>query len=263
MSLNAARSVWPRRWALGVALVAIALVSLCASAITQSAYPSPVRGSSAVGVLLVRHQHPFCTASVVSSPRGDLILTAAHCLGHKLAPTLMFAPSYYDGIAPLGEWHVTGQVFAPRWFPFGDVNQDFAFLTVHGDVQTRAGSEKLGYSAPVPPSVRLEAYSLTGQLTVCNRRPGIIQAAGQQQLRLACPGFKNASSGGPFLIDINQNSGLGTIVGIIGGYQQGGDSPSVSYSSPFAAVLHHLYSSMTTASNGLENFGGQDLTGVG
>jgi hypothetical protein len=204
MSLNAARSVWPRRWALGVALVAIALISLCASAFTQSAYPSSVRGSS-----------------------------------------------------------VTGQVFAPRWFPFGDVNQDFAFLTVHGDVQARAGSEKLGYSAPVPPSVRLEAYSLTGQLTVCNRRPDVIEAAGQQQLRLACPGFKNASSGGPFLIDINQNSGLGTVVGIIGGYQQGGDSPSVSYSSPFAGVLHHLYSSMTTASNGLENLGEQSLTGAG
>jgi hypothetical protein len=200
--------------------------------------------STAVGALILR-RHPFCTASIVNSPGGNLIITAAHCLGRRLASTLMFAPYYTHKQAPLGEWHVTGQVFPVGWFPYGNINEDFAFLTVRGDVQARAGAERLGYSWPVPSSVRVEGYSPAGKLTICSRRPGTIVAAGQQQLSFACPGYASASSGGPFLADIDGRSGVGIIVGIIGGYQKSGKTSAVSYSSPFGAVLHHLYGEMT------------------
>ena len=234
------------RWWLGLGLAIIAASVLSLNALGQTREHPRFPGSSAVGVLLLRG-HPFCTASVVPSLRGDLILTAAHCLGRRLAATLMFAPSYSDDRAPFGEWHVTGQVFPAGWFPHRDINEDFAFLTVHGDVQARAGAERLGFSAPVPTWVRLEGYSLAGKLTICSRRPSTIMAAGQQQLSFACPGYWSASSGGPFLTDIDGRSGLGIIVGIIGGYQEGGSTPVVSYSSPFGAVLHQLYVTMTHA----------------
>jgi hypothetical protein len=233
------------RRAQSLGLAAIVTFTLCLNVLAQTRNQAQVRGSSPVGVLLLRGQHPFCTASIVNSPRGNLIITAAHCLGRKLASTLMFAPYYYDHSAPLGEWRVTGQVFPPGWFPYGNINQDFAFLIVRGDVQARAGAESLGFSLPAPASVRVEAYSLTGRLTICDRRPGVIAAAGQHQLSFACPGYAKASSGGPFLTDINKLSGLGTIVGVIGGYQDGGSSSSLSYSSPFGLVLHKLYSAMT------------------
>jgi hypothetical protein len=237
------RCVHVRGW-LSLVITLAFLLSL--NALAQARGHAAARDSSrAVGVLLLRGRHPFCTASIVDSSLGDLILTAAHCLGRRLAPTLMFAPNYHDHRAPLGEWHVTAQVFPPGWFPYGDENEDFAFLTVSGDVQARAGAERLGFSSPVPGSVRVEGYSPAGVLTVCSRRPGTILAAGQQQLRFACPGYASASSGGPFLTGIHGRSGLGTIVGIIGGYQKGGRSPSVSYSSPFGAVLHRLYGSAT------------------
>jgi hypothetical protein len=243
------------RWWLGLGLAIIAALVLCLNALGQTRVHSRFAvsgfsGSSAVGVLLLRGMHPFCTASVVQSSSGDLVLTAAHCLGRRLAATLMFAPSYHDERAPFGEWHVTGQVFPAGWFPHGDLNEDFAFLTVHGDVQARAGAERLGYSSPVPARVRVEAYSLVGALTVCSRRPGTIMAAGQQQLSFACPGYANASSGGPFLTDISTRSGLGIIVGIIGGYQEGGKTQAVSYSRPFGIVLHRLYATMTRAGAG-------------
>jgi hypothetical protein len=247
ISSTAVRHVHTRP-ALSLSLLIIAALILCLNALAQASEHARVRGSSAVGVLLLRGRHPFCTASIVNSPRGNLILTAAHCLGRKLAPTLMFAPYYHDERAPLGQWHVTGQVFPHGWFPHGNVNEDFAFLTVSGDVQARAGAERIGFSLPVPASVRVEAYSLAGRLTICSRRPGTITAAGQLQLSFGCPGYASASSGGPFLTDIHGRSGVGTIVGIIGGYQQGGKSPSVSYSSPFGIVLHNLYSSMTHVS---------------
>jgi hypothetical protein len=203
-----------------------------------------IRGSRAVGVLLRRWGQPFCTASVVPSPRGNLLVTAAHCLGRTLGSPVLFAPYYHDHDAPLGEWRVTGQAFAPGWFPHENVNLDFAFLTVRGDVQARAGAEAIGYSAPVPAMVRVEGYSRAGRLIVCSRRPGVLAEAGQPELTFACPGYANASSGGPFLTGINQRSGLGTIVGLIGGYQRGGASPSLSYSSPFGQVIHRLYRSI-------------------
>jgi hypothetical protein len=242
ISSSAVRHLQTRWWlGLGLAIIAASVLSL--SALSQTSEPSRFPGSTAVGVLL-RGRRPFCTASVVPSVRGDLILTAAHCLGRRLPARLMFAPSYDDERAPFGEWHVTGQVFPHGWFPHRDINEDFAFLTVRGDVQARSGAERLGYSFPVPAWVRLEAYSLAGKLTVCSRRPGTIMAAGQLQLRFACPGYASASSGGPFLADVSARSGLGIIVGIIGGYQEGGETPLVSYSSPFGAVLHRLYAAM-------------------
>jgi hypothetical protein len=236
-----------RRW-LSVGLVIVTAFILGLNALTEVGPRVQARGSRAVGVLL-RGRRPFCTASIVDSPRGNLVLTAAHCLGKTLAPTLMFAPYYNDHRAPLGEWHVTGQVFPPGWQPYGNVNEDFAFLTVSGDVQARAGAERLGFSWPVPARVRVEAYSLTGALTVCSRRPGTITADGQVQLSFACPGFANASSGGPFLTGVQGGAGLGTIVGIIGGYQRGGSSPALSYSSPFGVVLHQLYAAVTRQSS--------------
>jgi hypothetical protein len=249
-----ARSTRTRRWSASLALAAIAALG---GYLRFAGPPSwvPSQGSSAVGVLLHGARRPFCTASVVNSPRGDLIITAAHCLGRKLGRTVMFAPNFRDGRAPFGEWHVSSEVFPAGWFSHRNVNQDFAFLTVRGDVQARAGAERLGYSSPVPASVFVEAYSLTGRVTICMRKPGTIMADGQAQLRFACPGFWSASSGGPFLTDINPRSGLGEMVGIIGGYQQGGASRSVSYSSPFGVVIHALYADLTNAARAARRTG--------
>ncbi len=254
MRLSAASTVRELRRPLGLAALAIiaafAVYAAAGEHDARRAQASVTGGSTAVGVLIL-HRRPFCTASVVSSPAGNLIITAAHCLGRKLASTLMFAPSYTHKHAPFGEWHVTGQVFPAGWFPYGNINEDFAFLTVRGDVQARAGADRLGYSSPVPGWVRVEGYSPAGKLTICSRKPGTIMAAGQQQLSFACPGYASASSGGPFLIDVNGPSGLGVIVGIIGGYQQGGKTPALSYSSPFGPVLHRLYGTMTHAGPGI------------
>jgi hypothetical protein len=78
-------------------------------------------------------------------------------------------------------------------------------------------------------------------MTVCTRNPTTIELRNQQQLKVSCGGFLNGSSGGPFLINVSKKSGMGTIVGVIGGYQQGGNTPDVSYSSPFGSAVMSLY----------------------
>src|SRR6516162_6297864 len=63
-------------------------------------------GTPAVGALfttsagkLGRH---FCTASVVNSPAGDLVITAAHCVSGT--SNVAFVPGYDRGATPYGVW---------------------------------------------------------------------------------------------------------------------------------------------------------------
>jgi hypothetical protein len=240
------RTVWAYRRIVALITTVITLFSLYAFLVQMRSDAQWGRGSGAVGALFVRTlgltvAAPFCTASIVPSPGGDLLLTAAHCLGRVPAADITFAPFYHNGISPFGDWRVTGQVFAPGWYPGGDPNSDFAFLTVNGNVQARAGAEQLGLSSPFPASVTVEGYSVAGGLKVCTRKPATIEVEHQQQLKFSCAGFLNGSSGGPFLTDISRHSGMGTIVGVVGGYQQGGDSPNVSYSSPLSGAVMSLY----------------------
>jgi hypothetical protein len=238
------RIIWERRRAIIVGLAAIILFIVYMNSVSLAEPKIAPPGGRAVGALIIPHPgrppHPFCTASVITSHKGDLLLTAAHCLSRKKLGNVMFAPGFYRGHAKFGEWKVTNQFFAPGWFG-GNVNRDFAFLTVQGDVQASVGAEKLGYTIPVPRTVRVEGYSPLAGPVVCNRKPGTIKVSGLRQLVFDCPGYSNASSGAPFLTDINSKSGQGTVVGVIGGYQQGGDYPWVSYSSPVGPALYGLY----------------------
>jgi len=239
-------TVWAYRRILGLGAAVIALFAFYITVIAPTAFsPGSARSSGAVGGLFVRTlgltvPHPFCTASVVNSSHGDLLLTAAHCLGKVPVSQMVFIPYYHGGTSPFGEYRVTSQTFPRRWFPGGNISRDYAFLTVSGNVQARAGAEKLGTSYPLPRSARLEGYSLSGDPVVCTGQPSSVARAGRKQLKFDCPGFSDASSGGPFLTRIAQKSGLGTIVGVIGGYQEGGGSTSVSYSSPFDFVALNL-----------------------
>jgi hypothetical protein len=205
------------------------------------------RGSPAVGALFVRIgvitvHHPFCTATVVPSRKGNLLITAAHCLGIVPVNNMTFAPFYHNGAAPFGEYAVTSQTFVPGWKQDGDPNSDVAFLTVAGNVQRRAGAEQLGYSSPTPGRVTVDGYSAPDGETVCTAAPTTISVRGEQQMRFACPGFLAGSSGGPFLVGItSRQSGPGTIVGVLGGFQNGGASNSVSYSAPFGWNVHEVY----------------------
>jgi len=61
------------------------------------------------------------------------------------------------------------------------------------------------------------------------------------QLRFDCDGYTGGTSGSPWVTHFNSRSRTGTIVGVIGGYQQGGDTPSISYSAFFGNDIHQLY----------------------
>jgi V8-like Glu-specific endopeptidase len=218
---------------------------------------SPFAGTPAVGALFTisngRLGTHFCTASVVHSPAGNLILTAAHCLaGYSDTgqASIAFVPGYVDGATPEGVWPVT-RIFVDRaWAATADPDDDFAFLTVaqpgsSTPIEYVTGAERLGISEPAAAVTRVVGYPDARALPiVCQNRTSMLSAT---QMRFDCAGFTTGTSGSPFLIDPGGPGGGVTVIGVIGGYQQGGDSPNVSYAAAFGANAAALYDVAVTA----------------
>ena len=205
-------------------------------------------GTPAVGALFTTStghlgQH-FCTGSVVASPAGDLVITAAHCMQGKQAADVDFVPEYHRSQQPFGVWRVS-QVFVDRaWASSRNPNDDFAFLVVSqlGDatpIQDLTGGEKLGTGWKPVQKVQVIGYPDGRQRPIsCT---SATRAFGAHQMEFDCGGYTNGTSGGPFLANVHPATGLGTVIGVIGGYEQGGDTPSVSYSARFGRSARALY----------------------
>jgi len=205
-------------------------------------------GTPAVGALFTTSaghlgQH-FCTASVVDSPAGDLVITAAHCVSGN-SGTVAFVPGYDNGSVPYGVWTV-GQVYVDKaWSSSSSQDDDFAFLRVSKPgsdvpIEDVTGAERLATGTPTGRGqVQVIGYpNATNQPVTCQNWLHEPMAA---QLEFDCDGYTDGTSGGPFLSEVDQATGQGQVIGVIGGYQQGGDAPDVSYSSTLGANAAVLY----------------------
>jgi V8-like Glu-specific endopeptidase len=227
-------------------------VDTTADTTSGKAAPRALAANPAVGALFNGSDH-FCSASVVHSASGDLVLTAAHCVnagsGSGYRTGLSFAPGYHDGVEPYGLWTVTSAVVANGWSTSADPDLDFAFLTVSQDgnpstVESLTGANQLGVDRGFANQVTLTGYpDTTNSPVVC--RNATTQSDAYQQ-RIACAGFPDGTSGGPWVIGADPATGQGTVVGVIGGYELGGDSPDVSYSPYFDDDIQRLYGSVTS-----------------
>lgn len=205
-------------------------------------------GTAAVGALFTTSagklsQH-FCTASVISSPDGDLAITAAHCLT-GVPGTLEFVPGYDHGTAPYGVWTVTKLYVDQAWSSSADPEDDFAILRVGQPgssvpIEDVTGAEQLATGTPAARQlVEVIGYPNSANQPVACQNSLKEPMAGQ--LEFDCGGYTDGTSGGPFLTKVSQVTGQGTVIGVIGGYEQGGYTPQVSYSSVLGAKAAALY----------------------
>ncbi|MEU9043453.1 MULTISPECIES: serine protease [unclassified Kitasatospora] len=201
--------------------------------------PADARETATVGALFsgsVAAGNHFCTASVLHSATGNLLLTAAHCLTGTDGVT--FAPGYRDGSAPYGTWRVTAIHTTSGWSQKGDVDEDFAILETAPSngrkVEDVVGGNRLGADEPFDAPVRLYGYPADSETPdLCTNSTGR-QSTYERVIR--CPAYPAGTSGGPWI-----NTATGDVVGAIGGYQQGGDSDDVSYSAYFDHTIAALY----------------------
>ena len=218
---------------------------------TASGVPAPSRvraQSPAIGPLfttqsghLVSH---FCSASVVDSPTGNLVLTAAHCLTGRSLAGIGFVPGYAHGKAPYGIWTVTKVIVDQNWQSSADPDDDYAFLVVKragtpARVQDITGAEAVGIGQPAGEIVTVTGYPNDLDAPISCDNDAL--AYSSTQFEFNCDGYTNGTSGGPFLAGVLSPGGPGVVVGVIGGFEQGGLTPSVSYAARFGQRMAQLY----------------------
>jgi V8-like Glu-specific endopeptidase len=206
-------------------------------------------GTPAVGALFTvssgRLGQHFCTASVVASPVKDLVITAAHCLHGRQPGQVAFVPQYHRHLEPYGTWTVDQVFVDAAWARSQNPNDDVAFLVVSQPgnatpVQELTGGEKLATGWRAAQLVQVIGYPDGRERPItCTART---RAFGRRQMEFDCGGYTDGTSGGPFLANVHRATGLGAVAGVIGGYEQGGDTPSVSYSARFGQAVRDLYS---------------------
>jgi V8-like Glu-specific endopeptidase len=246
------------------------VVSPAAQAVGQSDARRgiPINGMAAVGALFTRSNGAlgshFCTASVVSSPAGNLLITAAHCLqGRSLGPagSIVFAPGYHDGRFPDGTWTVTREYVDAAWSKTQDPNDDVAFLVAGGKsipIQRVTGAETLQIDEP-PQVVRAIGYPDQTNEPIACTAPARGFDHGQEMV-FDCANYTDGTSGGPFLAHVNASTGQGWVIGVIGGYEEGGDTPDVSYSPRFSSSILALYETAISGSAGTAIVGNPGIT---
>jgi len=213
--------------------------------------PNPVHfdGLRTVGALFFTtgKQPHFCTASVVGSPQGDLILTAAHCVygGGSYAADVAFVPQWHDGRSPYGQWIVSRITIAGGWASGRDPDLDFAFLSVAPQrkngpsLQQTTGALRLGVNDGFDHKLYLVGYNDADTEPVgCSSSSTELDPT---QMQVYCNDYQNGTSGGPWILDLNRAAGTGIVFGDIGGYQQGGDRPFLSYSPYYGASVLRLF----------------------
>lgn len=202
--------------------------------------PAPATAANArVGVLFdggMDGDH-FCTASVVRSAGHDVIVTAAHCLDGQ--DDAVFVPGYRDGRAPYGTWPVEDVYMDDAWLEDGSEDDDVAFAVLGPGSLTGARVEDVVGAAPLavdaPAGGRVTVVGYPGAADTPQTCTNRTTPYGDTQQRIECPDYPGGTSGSPWA------AADGSVIGVIGGYEQGGDDPDVSYSVRFGATTEALY----------------------
>ncbi|MFJ3876165.1 hypothetical protein ACIPW5_01745 [Streptomyces sp. NPDC090077] len=205
----------------------------------------------------------FCTASVVSSPGRDMVLSAAHCLLGTDTRQVAFVPQYTRAKPrPYGLFPVLRNAagrskvwIAPRYRTDGPdraATLDVAFAQVGPGadglpVEDVVGGNRLVTGAAFNQSkVTLIGHPAAAARprTCVNKTTKFTSTDAKSPgsfLRIDCTGYPGGTSGGPFLARYNAQTMTGDVIGVIGGWKTGGPTADTSYSSYFGAEIRKLY----------------------
>lgn len=193
---------------------------------------------STVGQLFARDgggRRRLCSATLVASRSKSVVVTAAHCvytpprIGEAtIAPpgqrgwveATEFVPGADGREQPFGVWEVEEIAVDPRWQAVGDPVHDVAFLRLAprdgqlaGDV---LGAQGIG-EAPEQPSGPLSAVGYPGagrfsgdEVLRCAADQPAVEPELGGDYTIPCD-MTEGSSGGPWLADLDESTGLGVV----------------------------------------------------
>ncbi|MFC5721467.1 trypsin-like serine peptidase [Streptomyces gamaensis] len=204
-----------------------------------------------------RNTGRFCGGTVVRSPHRNLVVSAAHCLrSPDPKKHLSFVPQYHDRKKPHGVFPVDDIYIDQRYYDLGTgggARWDYAVVRLAPRQDGReaqsvvGGFDLVAYPGYAHRKVRLIGYPGSSDAKYpkpldCTSSTHRFRSkdpnAPGDFLEIACAGYIGGTSGGPFL---RRAGGGYELIGVIGGYHTGGDTPDISYSSYFTDDLVSLY----------------------
>ncbi|MBV8293889.1 MAG: trypsin-like peptidase domain-containing protein [Mycobacterium sp.] len=213
---------------------------------TNHVVAAPVTPDPRVGaVFLGGSDLHACTGSVLQAAAGDLVLTAAHCLGGGGQAT--FVPGFPRQAAPGEVWTLDAVYLDSRWVADRGPRADYAIARASRSddvsVEAVAGSALSLGSAPARGSrVNVVAYpDYVGGTPIGCQASTTISDDGYPEL--PCAGLADGTSGAPWI------SGS-TVTGVIGGLHGGGCTDNLSFSSPFDQHITELLARAEAAGPG-------------
>jgi hypothetical protein len=142
-------------------------------------------------------------------------------------------------------WAVRTITVAAGWQRSQEPDLDFAFLAVSPPpgtgrpIQSVTGGLRLGVGTGYAHPVTVIGYNATDKQPIeCATDSFEFKPT---QLEFYCDSFWDGTSGAPWILHLNPVTGSGTVVGDIGGYEQGGDYPWASYSPYYASPILRLF----------------------
>lgn len=241
----------------GLRLVLLSLVAFVVPSlvgVSAQTVPTAVSfgGTPAVGAIFTINKagvlgNHFCTGAVIKSSSGNLVLTAAHCVSGRVAKDIAFVPGYANNKSPYGIWRVASIRVDNDWASAADPDDDIALLILRRSslgarIQQVTGGERIRFNQPAGQSVEVIGYPDSQNDPVSCRN--VVRAYSATQLQFACSGYTVGTSGAPILAAVSPSTGRGIVLGVIGGYEEGGTSPSISYAAKLRANAEELFSSM-------------------
>ena len=172
-----------------------------------------------------------CSASVVPSTSGDVIVTAAHCAydtseSKWLADcNWIFVPGYSNGTAPYGRWPARQVAVLGRWLRKNpDYNYDVSFLALSPlngkHIAQVTGTQGLGFNQLRSQATHTFGYpsNIAGGLLLqsCLGMPVAPPSTLNGYFGQGLPKCQMGTgcSGGPWLQRLNQTSGVGIVSGV-------------------------------------------------
>lgn len=194
----------------------------------------------------------YCTASVIDSSKKNLLITAAHCIhggkGSGYATNVAFVPKYDAKTMPYGMWTAKLLVVPSGWQRSTDPDLDFGFIAIRPrpsdgkQIAQVVGNNTLVKDKGFTNSVYVDGYpdiryEAADHPIYCRNTT---KKQSTYQMRFDCDGYTNGTSGSPWLMNYNPKTRVGQVVGVLGGYQKGGNVSWISYAAYFDKDVWNL-----------------------
>ncbi|GAA0330653.1 trypsin-like serine protease [Actinoallomurus spadix] len=196
-----------------------------------------------------------CTGTVVGA---NLIVTAAHCIkryGLPIGKLGAFVPEYSGGDSPYGVWPLADYYIDSRWGLLDNPRYDYAIVSLSKTGHDYSLGDKTGTvrisADPFQSGEQVHLLGYPGDQDVpygCDTPVTSVKFSNVGYWRVDCAAFTDGVSGTSFQHYQPAPWNSTTIGAVLGGYQEGGTTPSVSYASQWDNGIYTLWQQANQAS---------------